>query len=85
MYTDPGPLLVVGTFPQIWCDKKPKGLKDIKDVTFYTADEGKVFTKDGKLFDSVVIRDGVNIEDYIEIVDPRKKEEEDGKQENKND
>ena len=55
----------------IWCDKKPKGLKNVKDITFYTADEGMVFTKDGELFDSVVITEGVDIKDYIEIKDPR--------------
>ena len=65
----------------VWCDKKPKGLKDVTEITFYSADEGKVFTKDGELFDSVVIKDGVKIEDYIEIIDPRQKEEENGDQE----
>lgn len=65
----------------VWCDKKPKGLKVTEEITFYSADEGKVFTKDGELFDSVVIKDGVKIEDYIEIIDPRQKEEENGDQE----
>ena len=65
----------------VWCDKKPKGLKVAEEITFYSADEGKVFTKDGELFDSVVIKDGVKIEDYIEIIDPRQKEEENGDQE----
>lgn len=60
----------------VWCDKKPKGLKVTEEITFYSADEGKVFTKDGELFDSVVIKDGVKIEDYIEIIDPRNQEEE---------
>jgi hypothetical protein len=65
----------------VWCDKKPKGLKVTEEITFYSADEGKVFTKDGELFDSVVIKDGVKIEDYIEIIDPRQKEEGNGDQE----
>lgn len=55
----------------IWCDQKPEGL-DLTDViTFYSPDEGKVFIKDGEFFDSVVIKDGVKIEDYIEVKDPR--------------
>ena len=59
----------------VWCDQKPEGL-DVKEiVTFYTPDEGKVFTKDGELIDSVVIKDGNKIEDYIEIIDPRPSEE----------
>jgi hypothetical protein len=58
----------------IWCDQKPEDL-DLTDViTFYNPDEGKVFIKDGEFFDSVVIKDGVNIEDYIEVKDPRQKE-----------
>ena len=60
----------------IWCDHKPKGLKVEKENIFYTADEGKVFTKDGELFDTVFIKDeSVKIEDYIEIKDPRPAEE----------
>ena len=65
----------------IWCDQKPEGLEVEKETTFYTPDEGKVFTKDGELFDSVVIKDDVKIEDYIEIIDPRQKEEGNGDQE----
>ena len=60
----------------IFCDQKPEGLEVEKEITFYSADEGKVFAdKDGNLLDSVVIQDGVNIEDFVEIVDPRQKEE----------
>ena len=55
----------------IWCDKKPKGLKEVKEIVFYVPDEDKVFTKDGKLFDSVVITEGVDIKDYIEIEKPK--------------
>lgn len=60
----------------VWCDKKPKGLKLKETIIFYTADEGMVFTKDGELFNSVVIKEGVNIKDYVEIKDPRKEEQE---------
>lgn len=56
----------------VWCDKKPKGLKVDKTITFYSADEGKVFAdKEGNLIESVIIKDSVKIEDYIEIKDPR--------------
>lgn len=63
----------------VWCDKKPKGIELKETITFYSADEGKVFAdKEGNLLDTVVIKDGVNIEDYVEIVDPRNKEEKQG-------
>lgn len=56
----------------IWCDKKPKGLEVDKTITWYSADEGKVFAdKEGNLVESVIIQDGVKIEDYVEIKDPR--------------
>ena len=56
----------------VWCDKKPKGLKVAQENVFYTPDEGKVFTKDGELFDSVFVRDeSVKIEEFLEIKDPR--------------
>lgn len=58
----------------IWCDKKPKGIELEKTIEYYQADEGKVFTKDGELFDSVVLKDGEIIEQYVEIKDPRKGE-----------
>jgi hypothetical protein len=51
----------------IWCDKKPKGLKLKKTIDFYDADEGKIFKKGDEYFTSVVIKDGVNIEDYEEV------------------
>lgn len=60
----------------VYCDKKPKGLKVAKEDIFYTPDEGMVFVKDGEFFDSVFIREGVNIEDYMEIKDPRPHPEE---------
>lgn len=61
----------------VWCDQKPEGIELEKENTFYTPDEGMVFTKDGKLFDTAFIRDeSVKIEDYVEIKDPRIKPEE---------
>lgn len=60
----------------VCCDKKPRGFKVEKTVIWYSADEGMVFTKDGELFDSVVLKDGETIEQYIEIKDPRKPVEE---------
>lgn len=60
----------------IFCDQKPEGLEVEKEITFYSADEGKVFAdKEGNLLDSVVIQDGVDIKDYVEIKDPRITEE----------
>ena len=54
----------------VWCDKKPRGLDLEKTITFYVPDEGKVFTKDGELFDSVVLKDGEKIKDYKEVERP---------------
>ena len=43
----------------ICTDKKPKGLKDVEETTFYQADEGKVFVdKKGEQFDIVMSLDG---------------------------
>ena len=58
----------------VWCDQKPEGLEIEKEITFYSPDEGKVFTKDGEIFTSVVIKDGVKIEDYVEINEPKQEE-----------
>lgn len=59
----------------IWTDKKPKGLKDVEEIVFYQADEGKTFVdKDGNRVDCVVIKDGVSIEDYTEIELPQEEE-----------
>ena len=60
----------------IWCDHKPEEIEVTKEITFYTPDEGMVFTKDGELYDSVVIQEGMDIKDYIEIKDPRPQTEE---------
>lgn len=61
----------------VYCDKIPQGMEVAQENTFYTADEGMVFTKDGELFDSVYIHDAsVKIEDYTEIKDPRPQPEE---------
>lgn len=54
----------------VWCDRCPEGVEVTQEITFYTPDEGKVFTKDGELFENVVIKDDVKIEDYAEIVRP---------------
>lgn len=60
----------------IWCDQKPEGIELKDTITFYSADEGKVFAdKEGNLVDTVVIKDGVDIKDYVEIKDPNQKEE----------
>lgn len=68
----------------VWCDQKPEGLEVIKENTFYSADEGKVFVdKEGNMVDSVVITDGVDIKDYVEIKQP--KEETNDSEETQND
>ena len=60
----------------IWCDNKPEGLEVTKENTFYTPDEGKTFVdKEGNMTDTVVITDGVDIKDYVEIVKPKEEEE----------
>lgn len=59
----------------IWCDKKPKGIDLEKTIEWYSADEGMVFTKDGELFDSVILKEGETIDQYIEIKDPRNQEQ----------
>lgn len=59
----------------IWCDKKPKGIEVEKEITFYSPDEGNVFVdKEGNMVDSVVITDGVDIKDYVEIKQPKDEE-----------
>lgn len=59
----------------VWCDKKPRGLEVEKINTFYVADEGKVFVdKEGNMIDCVVITDGVDIKDFVEIVKPKTEE-----------
>ena len=59
----------------IFTDVKPEGLELVEEVTFYNPDEGKVFVdKDGNILDCVVITDGVDIKDFVEIKDPRPSE-----------
>lgn len=58
----------------VWCDQCPEGLEVKEVITFYTPDEGKVFSKDGELFDTVIIKDGVDIKDYSEVKDERAEE-----------
>ena len=60
----------------VWCDQCPEGLEVKEVITFYTPDEGKVFSKDGKLFDSVIIKDGVDISEYAETEAPKQEEAE---------
>ena len=60
----------------VFCDKKPKGIELENTIEWYSADEGMVFTKDGELFDSVILKEGESIDQYIEIKDPRNQEEE---------
>ena len=60
----------------IFTDVKPEGLELVEEVTFYSADEGKTFVdKEGNMTDTVVIMDGVDIKDYVEIVKPKTEEE----------
>ena len=45
--------------------------------TFYVPDEGKVFVdKEGNITDSVVITDGIDIKDFVEIKQPKGREDE---------
>ena len=60
----------------VWTDKHPKNATIEETVFFYVPDEGKVFVdKEGNLIDSVVIEDGVKIEDYVEIKKPEQEGE----------
>ena len=59
-------------FNAVWCDKHPEDAVIEKVVTFYSPDEGKIFVdKEGNMTSSIVIKDGVKIEDYTEIVKPK--------------
>ena len=55
----------------IWCGFLPEDVIVEKEIPVYYPDEDKVFTKDGELFDSVVLQEGESIEKYLEIIDPR--------------
>ena len=59
----------------IWCDQKPGNIELERVVDFYVPDDGCVFVKDKQFFDSVVIEDGVDIAQFVEIQDPRNQEE----------
>jgi len=60
----------------VWCDQKPEGLEVIKENTFYTPDEGKVFVdKEGNMLDYVVLNEGESVSDYTEIMKPKTEEE----------
>ena len=61
----------------ICTDKKPKGLKDVEETTFYQADEGKVFVdKHGNEYDCVFLKNGLTIDDYQEIDKPKEEKDE---------
>lgn len=53
----------------LWCGFKPKGIEIGEEIPVYYPDEGKVFTKDGEEFTSVVLQEGESIEDYEEIIE----------------
>lgn len=55
----------------IWCDQKPEDLKLEEEITYYVPDEGKIFERNGKLFDVVVIKKGIDIRSYAEIDKPK--------------
>lgn len=56
----------------IFSDKKPEGLELKEEITWYSADKGKVFTKNGKTFKTIVLKDSEKIKDYVEIDEPEK-------------
>ena len=60
----------------IYCGFRPKGLKNVEEVTVYYPDEGKVFMKDGEEYGAVVLKDGETIEDYEEVDIPEEEQEE---------
>jgi len=63
--------IVDGVFG-IFVDKKPENIELQEEVVWYSADEGKVFVdKEGNMLDSVVITEGVDIKDFVEIVKPK--------------
>ncbi|MBQ3990637.1 MAG: hypothetical protein II630_07310 [Bacteroidales bacterium] len=67
----------------LWCGFKPEGLEVEQEITVYKPDEGKVFTKDGEIFDCVVITNGVKISSYEEIDAPEpEKGDENGEERN---
>ena len=43
-----------------------------RSIDFYSPDGGKIFSRNGELFSCVVIKDGINIEDYEEIDIPER-------------
>lgn len=51
----------------LWCGFKPEGLEVEKEITVFYPDEGKVFTKDGEEYPTVILQEGESIEDYNEV------------------
>lgn len=59
----------------IWCGHKPEGLEVTEEVTVYHPEEGKVFEKDGELFDCVILKPKESIKSYTEVDAPKEPEE----------
>lgn len=59
----------------VWTDQCPEGAIIEEAITFYVPDEGYIFVKDGEFYDCVVIQNGVTIDQFLEIKDPRPSEE----------
>ena len=60
----------------IWTDTKPEELKDVEEITFYQADEGKVFVnlKTAESCNMLVLKEGEKLSDYDEIDVPKEEE-----------
>ena len=59
----------------LWCGFCPEGVEVEEEITVYKPEDGKVFMKDGEYFDCVIQKDGVNIENYEEVIEPEESEE----------
>lgn len=56
----------------VWTDKKPKGLEEVDEIEFWSADEGKVFKKGDKIVGlCVMLKDDEKIDDYVETDAPK--------------
>jgi len=54
----------------ISCGHVEEGMEVQEEIQVCYPDEGKVFMKDGEEFSVVILKDGVNIEDYEEVDKP---------------
>lgn len=61
----------------VWCGECPDGVEVEKEITVYRPDDGKVFEKNGEIFDAVVLKPREKIESYKEIDSPKVKEDAD--------